>query len=156
MGLDLQSLQKVASPALEGVAIGAPLAGGFIEAGSARAQADAQASAFEHNALLARLEGSAESSRIRSAGKRQLGRARTQFAQGDVAFGGSALEFFAQQAAEIEREAVNASLAGQNTAALDLSRAAGARRAGKRSAASSLLLGGLQSAGVAGRLLGRV
>jgi len=145
----------VPTPILQGIAIGAPIAGGIAGARGARAQGDAAAQAAEFNARLGLSEAGREANRIRREGRRTIGRARTQLAQGGVQAVGSPLEFLAAQAAEIERQAIDTLTAGKNTAALDRSRGANAQAAGRRQAGTSLLLGATRAAGVGAGFLRR-
>lgn len=132
---------------LQGIAIGAPIAGGIAQGRAAEAQAGAQAQAALYNAQIAQAEGDAEASRIRRAGRRELSRQRTILGASDVRAEGSPLEVLAQNAYEIERDAVNAQIAGRNTANLDRAQAASAKRAGRISSASALLGGAIQGVG---------
>jgi hypothetical protein len=139
---------------LQGVAIGAPIAGGMAQADAIKQQAGAQAAAARHNAALAREQGAAEATRIRRAGRRELARQRLRVGASGVRLEGSPLELLAQNAFEIEREAVAAEIAGRNTARLDEMQARSAKRAGRTGAATALLSGGLQAASTAARLRG--
>lgn len=139
---------------LQGVAIGAPVAGGLAQASAIRQQADAQAQASRYNAQLARAEGGAEADRIRRAGRRELGRQRTQLGASGVRVEGSPLDLLVANAAEIERDAVSAMIAARNTAALDEAQAKSAKRAGRTSAGASLLSGLVQGGTTALRIRG--
>lgn len=137
----------------QGLAIGAPIAGGMAQADAIKQQAGAQAGAARYNAGLARAEGSAEAARIRRAGRRELGRQRTLLGASGVRAEGSPLELLAQNAFEIERDAVNAEIAGRNTARLDEAQARSAKRAGRAGAGTALLSGAIQGASALGRRL---
>lgn len=139
---------------LQGVAVGAPIAGGIAQAQGIRQQADAQASASRYNAQLARMEGDAEAARIRRAGRRELARQRLRVSASGVQLEGSPLDLIVANAAQIERDAFDASRAGRNTARLDEAQARSAKRAGRTGAGTALLSGGLQSASTALRLRG--
>lgn len=139
---------------LSGVAIGAPIAGGLQQASGIRQQARAEGAAASFNAKQSREQGAAEAARIRRAGRRELARQRLRVGASGVRLEGSPLELIAANAAEVEREAMNAQIAGANNAALDEARGKNAKRAGRVGAASALLSGGLQAAGTASRLMG--
>lgn len=139
---------------LSGIAIGAPIAGGLQQASGIRQQAGAEAAAAQYNAQLARMEAEAEASRIRRAGRRELAKQRLRVSASGVQLEGSPLALLADNAFEIEREAVHAQIAGRNTARLDEAQARNAKRAGRTGAATALLSGGLQAAGTAARLRG--
>lgn len=139
---------------LSGVAIGAPIAGGIAQGRALEQQAGAQAAASRFNAQQSRQQGAAEAARIRRAGRRELSRQRTLVGASGVRLEGSPLDVIAANAAEIEREATEAEIAGRNTAALDEANARNAKRAGRVGAGTALLSGGLQSASTAARLFG--
>lgn len=132
---------------LQGAAIGAPIAGGIAEAGAIRSQASSQAQAANYNAQLAQNQGASEAERIRRAGRRELGRQRTLIGAGGVRLEGSPLELLAQNAYEIERDAMNAKLAAGDTAALDRAQAQNAKQAGRIGAGTALLTGALRGGG---------
>lgn len=138
--------------ALQGVAIGAPIAGGIQEAGALRQQADAQAAAARYNAQLARMEGDAEASRIRRAGRRELGRQRAILGASGVRAEGSPIDVLADNAFEIAREAAHAQIAGRNTARLDEAQARQAKRAGRIGAGTALLGGAIKAGSTAMQL----
>lgn len=140
---------------LQGLAIGAPIASGLAQASGIRQQGDAQAAALRYNAQLARDEGDAEATRIRRAGRRELGRQRSILGASGVRVEGTPLELLERNAYEIERDAVNAQIAGRNTARLDAAAARGARRAARSSSATAILSGGLQAGIGLGRTLGK-
>lgn len=141
---------------LRGVAIGAPAGAGFLQARGIQQSANAAAQAGQFNATLARQEGAAESSRIRRQGQRTLAESRRLVAQGGVELVGSPLQHIADQAAEIERQAMHAQLAAESTARLDEARARGARAAGKRQSATAILTGGTRALGTGLSLFGKI
>lgn len=143
--LDLSAL-------LSGVAIGGPLSAGFQQAGGIRQQASAQAAAANANARLAQMEGASQASSIRREGRREIGRQRAIMGASGVRLEGSPLDLIVSNAAEIEREAVQAEVAARNTARLDRAQAKSVERAGKRSSVSAILSGAVGSAGTAGQL----
>ncbi len=137
---------------LSGVAVGGPLAAGITQAGGIQQQAGAEAAAARANARLAQREGAQQASSIRREGRRELGRQRTVAGASGVQLEGSPLDLLVSNAAEIEREAVQAEIAARNTARLDRSRASSIERAGKRQGASAILGGAIGSGSVASQL----
>ena len=130
--------------------IGLQLAGGFQGARAAIEQANAERSAAEFNAQLAENEGREEASRLRKGARRELSRQHVRFlAKSGVTESGSVLEVRASNAAEFEREASNVELSARNTARLNRSRGAVARRRGKRQARASVLQGATGALGTA-------
>lgn len=131
---------------LEMIGVGAPLAGGYLQAQGLRRQGEAQASAAEYNADLALLEGRTEAARRRRTGSAEVTRERVALANSGLRLEGSPLQFLARQAAEVERDAVNVELAARRTARLDRAQAASARSAARIGAGTSLLTGATQAA----------
>lgn len=147
MGLNAQSL-------LQGVAVGAPVAGGLMQAGAARAGAQAESQAAIYNARLAEMEGASKAAYVRRAGHREL---TSEFVRASAAGGvrvdqGTPLDVQAQHAYEIEREATNAEIEARNTSRLERARARSVRRAGKISAGNALLSGATQAASFGSQL----
>lgn len=140
------------SALLSGVAIGSPLAAGITQAGGIRQSAAAEAAAARTNAQLALAEGFTQAQSIRTEGRQELGRQRTLIGASGVRSEGSPLDLVVQNAASIEREAVQAEIAARNTARLDRSRASSVERAGKQSGTSAILGGALGSGTVASQL----
>ena len=132
---------------LQGLAIGAPIAGGFVESRAARQSAEASAQASEFNARMAERQGALEAGRIRREGKRVLGDARRQIAASGVTLSGSPMQFLLDQAFEVERSAFEAQLAARQTATLDRARASAERGRGRRESASALLTGATKALG---------
>lgn len=134
------------------VAIGGQLAGGIFKGKAARDQAQAISDAAEFNALRAEQQGLAEEARLRRLGRRRLSTRRVGIAKAGVQLEGSPLAVLAQDAAELELDALNARIGAQNTAILDRRRAHEARQSG-RTAAGAALIAGL--AGGAGTFLAK-
>lgn len=119
-----------------------------LQARGARAEAESEAQAAEYNRVLSLQQGRAEAARIRRAARRELSSQRVAFAKAGVRIEGSPLELLAQNAAELEADALNAEIGARNTAEIERRRARNLRRAGRRRAASALIggvtrLGGL-------------
>lgn len=142
MGKTAEDLLKIITPA---VGIGAPLVGGIMQSRAAEQQASAASSAALYNARLAELEGSTEAQRRRRIGSQEITRQRVAMGAGDVRLEGTPAEFLAQQAYEVERDAVNAQIAGRNTARLERAQASSIRKQGKISARNALLGGAGQA-----------
>ena len=147
MGLDPRSL-------LQGVAVGAPIAGGLAQGRAAQGAADAEASAARYNARLAELEGASKAAYTRPVGRQEL---TSQFVRASAAGGvrvdqGTPADFLARQAYEIEREATNAEIEARQTARLERARGASVKRAGKVSAGNALLSGLTQGASFGAQL----
>ena len=134
---------------LSGVGIGGQIAGGIIRSRAAEDQAKAVSDAALYNARLAEIEGAEEYKRRRKAARKQIGSYVAQVGKSGVRMEGSPLEFLVQNAEELERDALNAMVEAQNTAALERSRASGAKKAGRMGAGTELL-GGLTRAAVFG------
>lgn len=124
---------------------GAALGGGVLKAKGSLDQAEAAAQAAEFNRAKALQDASAEEARIRREARKELGRRALGAAKAGVLLEGTPLDLLAQTAAEFELEAVNARVAGANTANLERRRAKNLRKQG-RSAAISELIGGTTSA----------
>ncbi len=123
------------------VSIGTSVAGAVVKGKAARDQADAIADAAEFNAIRAEQAGAAEEGRVRRLNKRTLSTQRVQFAKAGVRMEGTPLEFLAQNAAELELNAMQARIAGANTSRLERERADVALDAGRTSAGAALLQG---------------
>ena len=137
---------------LQGFAVGAPAASGYLEGQAARQAGASTAAAARYNAELERLRGRERAASIRKQGSAELTRQRVQVASSGLRLEGTPVDFLARNAAEIEKNALNELLAGRNSARLDEARARSAEQAGKQQAGVSLLTGGLRSAGELYRL----
>jgi hypothetical protein len=145
-----------AGDALFGFSAITGLAGSIMQASAAKAQARAAAAAAEYNAVLAEMEGNAEERRRRRLGRRALSSQFVQMAgkSGVIAEEGGWLQALVQNAAEYEVNALNASIAGRNTARLNRAHGANALRQGRMQAGASLLAGTGRVAGMALSLYG--
>lgn len=128
---------------------GLQLASGFQGAEAALENARAVEEAALFNSLLAEQEGATESARLRRRNRRLLSSQRVKFAKAGVRLEGTPMEVLAQNAAELELDAANVSIAARNTSELEQMRASNARRQGKRSARASILGGSARAAGTA-------
>lgn len=142
MGKTAAELLQIATPA---VGIGAPIVGGILQSRAAADQAAAGSSAALQNARLAELEGNTEAARRRRAGGQEITRQRVISGAGDVRLEGTPADFLAQQAYEVERDAVNAEIAGRRTARLERAQARSIQKAGKVSARNALIGGAGQA-----------
>jgi len=131
---------------LQGLAIGAPIASGIFQARAFELETKAVASAARFNAAIGLEEAQIEAARQRRIARRTLATGRVAVGASGVTFEGSPLAFAMDQAAELERNAVNVEIAGRNTAALDLARATNVRSAGRRRSGAALLSGLTESA----------
>lgn len=129
--------------------IATAVGGAVVKGKAAQNQAEAIADAQEFNALQAEQAGNAESSRVRRLNRRILSTQRVQFAKAGVRLEGTPLEFLAQNAAELELNALQAKIAGANTARLNREAADVALEAGRLSAGAALLQGLSGAAGAA-------
>jgi len=145
-----------AGTALLGVSALTGLAGSIMQASAAKAQARAAAAAAEYNAVLAEMEGNAEERRRRRLARRALSSQFVQMAgkSGVIAEEGGWLQALVQNAAEYEVNALNASIAGRNTARLNRAHGANALRQGSMRAGAALLSGTGRVAGMALSLYG--
>lgn len=145
-----------AGTALMGVSALSGLASSIMGASAAKSQARAAAAAAEYNAVLAEMEGNAEERRRRRLGRRAISSQFVQMAgkSGVIAEEGGWLEALVQNAAEYETNALNASIAGRNTARLNRAHGANAIRQGNMAAGASLLAGAGRAAGLAYSLYG--
>ena len=132
------------------------MAGSFMEASAAKSQARAAAAAAEYNAVMAEMQGNAEERRRRRYGRRALSSQYVQMAgkSGVTGEAGGWLEALVQNAAEYEVNALNASIAGRNTARLERAQGRSALRTGQMQAGASLLSGAGRVAGMALDLYG--
>ena len=145
-----------AGAALMGIQAIGTIAGAFMQADAAKAQAKAAAAAAEYNAVLAEMEGKAEARRRRRGARRALSSQFVQMAgkSGVMAEEGGWLERLTQNAAEYEINALNASIAGRNTARLNRMQGANALRQGRMQAGAALLTGADKLGGMAYSLYG--
>lgn len=145
MGLPPQAL-------LQGIGAGAAISGGLAQGRAAQDAASAEAGAARYNAQLAEREASERASYVRRAGHRELTSQFVRASAGGVRVQGAPLESLAQQAYEIERQAVNEEIAGRATGRLERARASSVKRAGAVSARNALIGGLGQAAGFGMRI----
>lgn len=127
------------------LAIATQVAGGIFQARAAQEEAEAVEKAALFNAEIARQRGTQEMASIQRRARRELSSQRVAFAKSGVELMGSPLERLAQNAAEFETEALNASFAGRQEAELERQRANAARRVGRARAGAALLATGARS-----------
>lgn len=121
-------------------------AGGTFNALGARAQGRAIRTASDMNAQAIQYESGQQASRIRKSGATEIGRQRTLIGASGLQAAGSPLEFIAQNAAEIERQAMERSLAGQYDASVERNRGKIARKTASMASGAALLEGGTRAA----------
>lgn len=140
---------------LSSVGIGGQIASGIFRSQAAEQQGQAIADAALYNARLAEMEGAEEMRRRRTIARKKIGTQVTQVAKSGVRLEGSPLEFLLQNVEEMERDALNAMTAAQNTAALERARARSAEKAGRRGAGTELLAGVTRAAAYGAQLIPR-
>ncbi len=135
---------------LLGAQLGGTIVGSIFGAVGAKKQAQAEQAAANYNALVAQMEGDAEHRRRMRLARRELSAQYTQMAgkSGVLAEEGGWLEQLVNNAAEYEMDALNAAIAGRNTAALERARGRTARMVGSQRAAASLIGGVTKVAGI--------
>ena len=146
MGVDFNAILPM-------LAVGSSAASGVFNARAARAQGRAAQKAANLNAQAAEYEANAQASRIRTEGRRELGRQRALIGTSGLQAAGSPLELLAQNASEIERQAMETTLAGRYAADVERSRGKVARKTASRVSAASLLEGGTKAVYYGHRLL---
>ena len=134
--------------ALLPLAIAASVGGGILQARGAQEQAGSIEDAARFNAAAALQRGRAEESRIRRASRRKVSSQRVAFAKAGVELVGSPLERLAENAAELELDAVNAGIEARNTAFLERQRGKSAKKIGRNRAGAALLSGTTRGAGI--------
>jgi len=139
MGVDFGNL-------LPALAIGGAAGSGVLNARAARAQGRAAKRAADINAQTELYESGQQASRIRTTGRRELGRQRTLIGTSGLQAAGSPLELLAANAAEIERQAMETTLAGRYAADVERSRGKVARKQASRVGAAALFEGGTRAA----------
>jgi len=135
--------------------IGGQVASGIMRSRAAEQKGQAIADAALYNARLAEREGSEEYQRRHKAARKKIGSQVAQVGKSGVRLEGSPLEFIVQNAEELERDALNALVDAQSTAALDRSRARSAKKAGETGAGTELLSGVTRAAVFGSQLLPR-
>lgn len=127
---------------LTGTTLGLKVGGGILRARGARQTGDAIADAARYNAELARREGTIEEARIRRFARRELSARRVRVAASGLQLEGSPSEQIAFAASEFERDAVNARISAESTAALEESRARNAEQIGGQRSLAEIFAGG--------------
>lgn len=144
----------LSSEDLLGATMGLNLGASLFQRKAALQTADAISAAAKYNAKLAERQGAREEARLRRKAKLQLSSQALAFNKAGVEITGSALEFLASNASELERDAVNARIDAQATARLERSRAESAQTIGEQRAGAALLSGLTQSSVYGLSLLG--
>ena len=123
--------------------IGMGLIGTGLQMDAYLRRADGAAAANEYNARMAELFSQDEARRLRLQARKQISAQFTQrmAKSGLLPESGGWLDVVAQNAGQLEMDAVNVEIAGANTARLDRQRAALVRAEGKQLAGSSLISG---------------
>jgi len=129
--------------ALLGASIGSTLVGSILGAVGSIQNAKAANAAAKYNAAIAKMQADAEAHRRRRLARRALSAQFTQMAgkSGVLAEEGGWLESLARNAGEYEMDALNAEIAGRQTAALERARGRTAMRQGRLGAGASILGG---------------
>lgn len=138
-----------------GVSMTSSLLGGILSGNAAMAQANAEKAAAEYNAKLAEMEGDREYLRRSRMARRELSSQFVQMAgkSGVLAEEGGWLEVLANNVEEYERDALNAHIAGRNTAMLERMRGESAMKIGSQRRTAALI-GGFSQALYTGLSLG--
>ena len=129
--------------ALLGASIGSTLVGSILGAIGSIQNAKAANAAAKYNAAIAKMQADQEAHRRRRLGRRAISAQFTQMAgkSGVLAEEGGWLEALARNAGEYEQDALNAEIAGRQTAALERARGRSAMRQGYFGAGASILGG---------------
>lgn len=126
---------------VDAIPVGASIASGQLGAYAARSKGRAEKRAAYINADQIEREAAMKASRLRTVGRREIGRERTLIGASGLQAGGSPLELVAQNAAELERQAREETLAGQYNAAVTRMGGREARKQAKKVSAASMLEG---------------
>ena len=133
--------------------------GSIIQGIGAKHQADAEKDAAKFNARITREQTGQEVARIRAIGRREESTNITRIAKSGVRLEGSPLGVLAENAALVEREALQVQRAGMMQAALFKARARNAETAGRIGLAGSIIgagIGGASLFGTSGKGAGTV
>ena len=117
------------------------IASGQLGAYAARSRGRAEKRAAYINAGQIERESAMRASRIRTAGRQEIGAQRAALGASGLQAVGSPLDLIAQNAAELERRAMEETLAGQYNAAVTRMGGDEARKQAKKVSAASLLEG---------------
>jgi hypothetical protein len=121
--------------------VGASIASGQLGAYAARSKGRAEKRAADINASQIEREAAMKASRLRKAGRQEIGVQRAALGTSGLQAAGSPLELIAQNAAELERRATEETLAGQYDAAVTRMGGKEARKQAKKVSAASMLEG---------------
>jgi hypothetical protein len=136
-----ETLENLYRPA----AVGSAVAGGYLNSVGARAQGRAIKAAAGYDSQQALYESRERASRLRTVGRREIGRQRAVLGASGIRVAGSPLELIAQNAAELERQAMEETLAGRYASDVALARGKTGRKQAKRISAASLFEGGTKA-----------
>lgn len=117
--------------------------GSIIQGIGSNYQAKAEAMAAKYNAEMTRQQTAEEVARIRLVGRREESTNITRVAKSGVRLEGSPLSVLTENAATVEREAMQVRRAGAMQAELFKARAKNARRAGRIGLAGSAITAGV-------------
>lgn len=117
------------------------IASGQLGAYAARSRGRAEKRAADINAGQIERESAMRASRLRTAGRQEIGAQRAAVGASGLQAVGSPLDLIAQNAAELERRAMEETLAGQYNAAVTRMGGDEARKQAKKVSAASLLEG---------------
>lgn len=131
---------------LDVLPVASSVASGQLGAFAARSQGRAVKRAADINAGQIEREAAMRASRLRKAGRQEIGAQRAALGASGLQAVGSPLELIAQNAAEFERRATEETLAGQYNAAVTRAGGEEARKQAKKVSAASLLQGVTQAA----------
>ena len=130
---------------LEHLAIASAAGSGVFNARGARAQGRAIEQASNINAANILTESELEASRLRRAGRQEIGRQRAIMGASGVQSAGSPLELLTQNAGELERRAMDTQLAGKYASDIERMRGKVARKSASRISGASLFEGGTRA-----------
>ena len=136
-------LTETQTQGLLGASIGSTLVGSILGAVGSIQNAKAANAAAKYNAAIAKMQADQEAHRRRRLGRRAISAQFTQMAgkSGVTAAEGGWVEALARNAGEYEQDALNAEIAGRQTAALERARGRSAMRQGYFGAGASILGG---------------
>jgi len=129
------------SGVLDYLPVASSVASGQLGAYAARSKGRAEKRSAYTNASLIERDSAMKASRLRTEGRREIGAQRTALGASGLQAAGSPLELVAQNAAELERRAMEETLAGQYNAAVTRMGGKEARKQAKKVSAASMLEG---------------
>lgn len=124
-----------------GLGIGSTIAGAITEGSGALAQANAEKAAADYNARMAQKEGDAEHRRRSRIARQELSSQWVQMAGKSGVIDESGIYRMARNAEEMERDALNAAIAGRNTARLERARGRAAIEIGEQRRTAAIIGG---------------